>query len=220
MIKTINHLHQASKYINEGSLVLLDLDDTLFICCNNGKDKWHSYDPNERFRKRIMNAVGNTLKIKDNKFYSYNNPYWNWVVREYNKDIAWANYRLISQCDLNIFRAWNNKCDNIWGLTSRGFEISTITEAALKRLGYNFKRTKGITGPIHSRSYRTGLSRSKQIIYCGGADKGEIVEWLPTCLFYRIIIIDDQLNNIKSVHDSLPVYNQRNFIGLHYDRNS
>jgi len=189
-----------------------DLDNTIIY--------YDKRDPNKLFNELWVKY---NLKrfLKNGRFYGYYNPQYLSAVRDFNNNVIInTNYHKMP----GFNRAWllsgNSKL-----ITARGIELNKTTRIALKHLCiYNIEDVVPGNKKYYSRPFkgmdRAGRSKDGKLLYCGGANKGEVLlGYMPyifnmTYIDCKIRIIDDSLNNlldIQTVFNDLDSNGEFNF---------
>ena len=219
-IKKISDLQEVSNYLRNGSLLLLDIDDTL-ITPDTDK-RFIQECPNREFREKFKGLVDRGyLKHHNNKFMSYCSRKYQWLVKRYNIQIGLIDWKLINNKSPKLIHKWQRKCTTI-GFTARGYETYHTTKNTLRKLKINFGHTKLKRPMVMSNITcgRTGVG-DEGVIFCGGYSKGLVLEWIlePKRLkgIKNIVFVDDSKSNLEDVQDTCKKLNI-NFVGLHYVR--
>lgn len=223
----INTLAKISEYLDRGTLLLLDIDDTLikavstFVVC-----------PNLEFRYKLKEYDFRWYK---GKFYSYNDPRYLTLLKHFNEQIE--KYRWVLTEPLNRYwlKEWKNKSAEVYAFTARGMEVRKFTNHTLKGLGLNFDNQDRINRIIHydTPSNRAGRNYCHNIIYCGGESKAKIFKHINFLkitkvwgkqktyeywsIWPKVVFVDDSLENLEAVELICKQYGIE-FKGLHYVR--
>ena len=155
------------QHLKRDSLLLVDIDDTLIRATG---PKYEC--PNHLFRRRMEGFPARYTK--DGKFKSYFNQNYLNIVKEYNQAVLDANWTDI-EFSSSHFNKWKDRCTVI-GLTARGKELAKVTEQILANNHILFPKHELFVFDYKAESLangRTGLSHTRNILYCGGHDKGE-----------------------------------------------
>ncbi len=209
-IVTIKRLEEVSQYLEKQTLLLLDIDDTLIT--GHHRDG----DPNKAFRDALIHYP------KPHRY--CHKPYIE-LVKAYNTSITTSSWNLTQPNLPKLFKEWTKSTTAVFGFTGRGLEIARETQNTLQNLRINFRRREnGNPYMIPNITGRSG-QHSKHIIYCGGYNKGQVLDWLLAndlgfCIQLAehspIVMVDDQLSNLQSIH-YMCTRNRLPFTGLLYE---
>lgn len=210
----IRSLAQVINYLKRDSLLLVDIDDTLIRATG---PKYEC--PNAIFRKLMSDFPARYTK--DKKFMSYFNQNYLDIVKQFNQAVLEANWTDI-EFSSSHFNKWKDRCDSVVGITARGRELAKVTEQTLRQNHIYFEKHNSLIYDQNAdplANGRTGLSPTRNILYCGGHDKGDVLFNYLAFGFLSchpgIVMVDDSMTGLKQVEKvcndfSIP------FIGLHY----
>lgn len=201
----IKAIAQVENYVDEKTLVVYDLDNTVYRPVQLiGRDEWfEAHLKREQLGTRdFKQALATTLEVYD-KVHEISQVI---PVEENLADI------------ISIMQAKND----VIALTARGGNLATATIRQLNSINVDFNKGKFKDQnfdllPQQSLASRKALSNSG-IVFCNGGDKGEYLKDYLDKIGYRpqrIVCVEDKeinLDKIKKMTDSLGI----DFIGLHY----
>lgn len=194
------HFSSIVEYVQDDTLVLLDIDDTLLIPVQTlGTDVWfcsrlHHYQeefsPKDALDKALAEweSVRHLTKVK--------------TVEEGTEKIV---------ADLQ------NRGFKVMGLTSQGLALATCTVNQLHSLGIDLAKT----APSQEDHYfinRLGNLYRGGILFTSGTAKGKSLLKLLEAIQYtpkRIVFINDKATHLRDVEETVEAFGYE-FIGLRY----
>ncbi len=184
-IVEIKNFHEISNHIQENTLLIYDIDNTL-IELNQllGCDQWFNYKlkKHQKAGMEFQRALETTLNeweaiqhLTSCRPVEPSTPY----------IVADAQERFQSIC-----------------LTSRGLALASRTIQLLKEAGFDLSKNSITDSEIHFMCQNEGILFRKGILFTAGRDKGEsLKKLLQACDFVpeRVLFVDDKQNQLLSV---------------------
>jgi hypothetical protein len=201
-IHTINSMQEIKQYIDKDTLILLDLDHTVFEAKNYG------YGHANWFYDRIEKAKG--LGVDEATTIRKIFPHWLHSQKTAQvKPVEAITPALIKQLKAEGYF--------VMGLTSRQVPLVDITIDQLKTIGIDF-RSKRLPIEVISMDFSAPTQMKAGILFCSEYNnKGDVLHAYLDKLKIapkKVLIVDDSMRNIKSViHSYSP---QAVVTGLYY----
>lgn len=199
---TLSSFAAAEKYITADTLVILDLDHTIFEGVNNdyGHGNWF-YD---RVNKGMRNGLSKKEAIE--KFYAH------WLLSQRRTAV-----KPVEPTVLPFIKSLQEKKIPVIGLTSRQTKIAHITLAQLKSLNVNFGTV--LKDDARDKGFLDATLVKESVIFCSDYnDKGRVLlKYLTEQGIHskRIVFIDDEVGNLLSVKKAY-AHSSTEVIALHY----
>ena len=180
----IMDIHEHST--NERTLVLFDLDQTVFEVTGTVHEHWFSH------MCAHARAIGhdNESALKE-------------VLPLYHKAMSQAPAVIPAEHNTAIvIKQLQAQGIPVMGLTARGAELTTSTQKQLSSIGIDFKNTSLAS---HSISFPLAKDTAKLehgILFCGNNSKGDALKALLDAVAYKptkIVFVDDKEHHLKSV---------------------
>lgn len=196
------HFCDINSHIDENTLVLLDIDDTVLIHAQMlGCDEWFLYR-NKALQKEEM-SVSEALEK---------------AVAEYDAIHHLTKMEIVEPGTEAIIDTLQKTGHTVMGLTTRGLGLATRTVQQLKEKGIDLSRTSPGKEEAYIQINGHGVIYRKGVFLTSGTHKGEALFQLCERIGYqpkRILFINDKATHLREIEASA---NQRNipFIGLRY----
>lgn len=200
IIETHNIAKMLS-HVNKNTLVLLDIDNTIIELTQTlGTPQWFSI----YYQQKIKEGMTHEQAMKE-------------TVHIYVKVNHLSNAKPVDTKTAKIIKNLQKKGITILGLTSRDDSLfeTTIKHLSFAEVDFNTGKFKNFATKL------TSGDRSKVqngIIFTGGQNKGDcLIDFLSKVQWYpkKVLFVDDQLKNIKEVHQGLKKVNIP-FKGIRY----
>lgn len=201
-IVDISSITQINEHLRNDSLVIFDLDNTIFEPTQElGNDQW--------FRQRIRDYRNTGL----DKEVSVEHALIEWLSIQ-----GVTKMKLVEEQSIPMISMLQDSGRSVMGLTTRGMEVSVQTLHHLKKLGVHLSFTSPFQKEHVFMNGPRGVLFKKGILFTSGTNKGsalfnflEHADFVPK----HIIFINDKASNLKEVEDfcfdkKIP------FIGLRY----
>ena len=213
VIKEISQIEEIVPYIDNHTLLVLDLDNTLIEPEQHiASDQWFDL----RFKEYLTSEKNQEAALSQ-------------LLKTYNRSKDLTNEKLIETKSADIVKKFQKKGNIVLGLTSRGKDIYDSTLRHLTSVGINLSHQdlKKISYPFlqgeSSHAYQ-GL------IMCGGQNKGrslvEYINYLKThpplkqkfSQINKIVYVDDKSKYLEQIKENLHVLGFDSFFGFRYAR--
>lgn len=189
-IHETNNISEILPHVQEGTLLVFDLDNTLIETKQSlGSDQWFTDYLHQQKTKGLNSeeALVHTLKYYDQ-------------VHDIS-DVALVDANIIQ-----MLSKLEKEGAIILGLTTRGARLKEATFRQLASVGIHFKPVKGHEAPYRLKiSSKDGLVESG-IIFVSGAHKGKsLVEYLNHLKLQpkHIVFVDDKHKNVSDVQQAV-----------------
>ncbi len=196
------HFCDINSHVDEETLVILDIDDTVLIHAQMlGCDEWFLY------RNKMRQNEGMSFSEALEK-----------TVAEYDAIHYLTQMEIVEPGTEAIIDALQKKGYTVMGLTTRGLGLATRTVHQLKEKGIDLTRTCPGTEEAYFQIKGHGVIYRKGVLLTSGTHKGEALFRLCERIGYepkRIVFLNDKSTHIKEIEDYAK---QRNipFLGLRY----
>lgn len=196
-----NNLADITPHVNSETLVIFDLDDTVFRAPSMlGNDAWVTYQLNIKVKQGLTydQATQEILPL--------------YYIIQY-----FTQLELIDSKTTELFRDLQNKNIKVMALTARSMPLVDRTQQELERMGIFFSKTAPYThdlalGITHAARYSNG------IIFGANNDKGKLLfQFLDTVGYQpkKIIFIDDKSSNVQILERVVESHGIA-FVGVRY----
>lgn len=194
------HFSSIIQYVDEDTLVLLDIDDTLLIPVQTlGTDVWFCHRLKEH--KKTLSS----MEALDKSIAEWEG------IRQLTK------VKIVEEGTEKIISELQSKNIPVMGLTTQGLALATCTVHQLKTLDIDLSRTAPSKEDHyfinkHGNLYREG------ILFTSGTPKGPSLLKLFESMQYfpkRIVFINDKATHLKDVEEAVEAKGYE-FIGLRY----
>lgn len=194
------HFSSIVQYIEEDTLVLLDIDDTLLIPVQAlGTDVW--------FCARL-NQYKETLSPKE----ALDKTLAEWeAIRQLTK------VKIVEEGTERIISDLQSKNIPVMGLTTQGLALATCTVNQLHTLDIDLTKTAPSNEDHYFINHHGNLYRHG-ILFTSGTPKGKALLKLLEAMQYfpkRIVFINDKATHLRDVEETVEA-NGYEFIGLRY----
>ena len=201
-IHTINSMQEIKKYIDKETLILLDLDHTIF----EGKN--YGYGHANWFYDRV--EKGKALGIDETTTIGKIFPHW--LHSQKN-----AQVKPVEPFTPTMIKQLQSEGYFLMGLTSRQVPLVDITINQLKKIDIDFS-SKQLSNETLNMSFNAPTQMKAGILFCSDYNnKGDVLHAYLDKLNIvpkKILIVDDSMRNIQSVIRS---YSQQATVtGLYY----
>ncbi len=201
-VHTIKSMQEIEKYIDKETLILLDLDHTVF----EGKD--YGYGHANWFYDRI--EKGKTVGIEETQTIKKIFPHWLYSQKN-------AQVKPVEPLTPKLIQQLQSQGYFVMGLTSRQVPLVDITINQLKSINIDFS-SKQLPQKTLTIGFNAPTQMKAGILFCSEYNnKGEVLHAYLDKLHInpkKMLIVDDSLRNIQSVINS---YSQQSaVIGLYY----
>jgi len=201
-IVEVQNFKEITSHLTPGTLVILDIDDTLLIPVQMlGCDEWFTH----QYKKFINEGMSQKAALKKS-------------LRE------WEAIRYVTHMELpeaktdEIVRSMQDQGYVVMGLTTQTFTLCFITSHQLKENNINLS----LSGPCKTDYYfnqgELGVLYRKGVLFTSGSPKGTALFTLCEKLAYkpkRILFINDKASHLKDIEE-IAEKNNVEFIGLRY----
>lgn len=198
-----NDFETLVPHVQPGTLVVLDLDDTVMTTVGHlGSQAWVNYMIARLMKKGLDlgDALGITASLQLLFYTQISMVPVEQKIPEIIKDLQNNNVPVIA-------------------LTSRTLAIEEVTLKQLDSIGVDFSNNTLYQGKI-KRGITSLALYADGIIFCTGNDKGQILFQFLDAIGYvpqKIVFVDDQLKNVIKV-ESAAEQRGIDFVGIHYKR--
>ncbi len=206
-IQEIIYFEQIEKYVDQYTLVVLDLDDTIQIPLQTiGKDKWFY----EYYSRELKNGLVHEAALHK-------------TIQQYNKVHQLSFVKAVEPVTPGIIRSIQNRGIHVIALTTRGINIADATVRQLNSIGVSFNNSifKDIKLSLDDSDNIKNIPAAiaiNGIIFCNGNDKGRcLLTYLEQIRLrpIKIIFVDDKLKNLHDVANAVKSSDVI-YYGLHY----
>ena len=179
MLHEIYKLKEIEKHLTEGSLIALDLDDTLITASTyHGSMKWAD-DLIKKYQKegyKIEEAITQTIELWQNA-------------------LSGVKMKLTEENSVDLINKWKES-SSVIGLTARDFVTKNETHQSLKSHQISFS----LFNDFNHAFYEKG------ILFCSGEDKKKLLSsFIKQAMKKKpekILIVDDKKENLEKILDS------------------
>lgn len=193
------HFSELCQYVTPGTLVLLDIDDTLLIPVQTlGNDAWFQYHLQQL--KTECGEVGFDRALGD----------WE-AVRQLTQ------VKIVEEGTEKIVAELQKNHVIVMGLTTQGLALATCTVNQLNALNIDLMKTAP-SREDHFFINQHGVLYRKGILFTSGTPKGPALVKLLDILQFRpekIVFINDKASHLEDVETSMIALGIE-FIGLRY----
>lgn len=202
-IRETYHFRDILKVIQEGDLVVLDIDDTLMVPVQSlGCDVW--------FRSRLKHweAVGQSPKEALEK-----------ALAEWEGIRHLTKMELVEPDIADVVKKMQDDKYAVIALSTQGLALTTRTYQQLKELGVDM----ALAAPRKTDDYfingNEGVLYRKGILSTAGTCKGDALKtWIQRAelpIPKRIVFINDKLSHVKDV-EKYTTHDKIDYLGLRY----
>ena len=200
-ILEMNHMHSLTNYIQEGDLIIFDIDNTIMEPTQElGSDQW--------FRHRISFHVRKGKDASD----ALEKALAEWEAVQNITDV-----KLVEDSIATFIQDLQKQNHLVMGLTTRGISLATRTFYQLQSLNVDLEKTCFTQQEIPFLNEHTVLLR-KGVLFTSGTHKGKALFKLldlADCHPKRIIFINDKATHLQQVEETAKL-RKTPFIGLRY----
>lgn len=188
--------------VDQQTLVLFDLDQTVFEVTGHVHEHWFSHMLNHA--RMLGHDDESALKT---------------VVPLYCNEMSQAPAVIpVEPETVDVIRQLQTRGFSVIGLTARGTELISSTQKQLNNIGVNFDLTKIAPHNLIIPMTRGNAIFEHGILFCGPNNKGDALKALLDAVAYKptkIVFIDDKEHHLKSV---MNMAQQRgiDFVGIRY----
>lgn len=197
----IQKLEEALTYIDSSTLVVLDIDDTLMVPAQMlGGDCWFRQEmkrlqkSGDSFEKALARTLPNYMKLQH--------------VLEVNP---------VEPVTAAVVQKFQQRAQNVIGLTTRSTELAYRTFEQLKGLGIDLAKAS-IKDSTIGLSTHFAYSYIEGVLFTQVKHKGQMLKELCQALDYhpqKIIFINDKLKYVAQLEETFPEMGIT-YLGLRY----
>lgn len=196
------HFSDITKYANEETLLLIDIDDTLLITKQMlGCDEWfklrldHHLEQMGEFRPALEKALAE------------------WEgIRHYSE------MEIVEEGTESVIEALQKGGFPMMGLTTQGLALATRTSQQLAKVGIDLKKSAPADKDVYLLQEGHGVLYRNGILFTSGTKKGESFVKLMDAIgadFKRVVFINDKDTHLADLEKSAEERGIE-FIGLRY----
>lgn len=202
-VQTIYSMQEVEQYVDRNTLVLFDLDNTLF------EGKVNAYGHANWFNDYL--EEGMAIGIDKRKIIEKCYPHW--VLSQYRTEV-----KPVEEITPSLIKRLQTQGIMVLGLTSRQMALAQRTLEQIKSLDITFIHPSLPAEPI-GITIKAPTLMQEGVIFCSDyLDKGTVLKtylkmlgWTPK----KLLIVDDGLSNLHSI---LQAFNDKSVevVALHY----
>jgi FMN phosphatase YigB (HAD superfamily) len=201
-LKETNDITHVAEYLEEHTLFVFDLDNTLIETAQHlGSDQWFSYQLESHLAQGL--SIEETLEqILPKLSYVYNK----------------TDLRLVDPCIPDLLKRMKQKHVHMIGLTKRDPKFAKRTIEQLESVHIDFSQTAHFKESFVFDELKGSLYQNGVIFIAENGDKGPHMEAFLKRLSKmpkKIVMIDDKLSHVESVSRAVEKLNIP-FVGIRY----
>lgn len=200
-IQEVESLSQVDPLLRSGDLLVLDIDNTLVVPCQQlGSDQWFYHRLNQLMQAGMENKPALEQSLRD----------WHAVQ-------ALTKVRPCESCSADWVQAWQSRGMPVMGLTTRGLGLSQITIDQLESLKIDLKGT----APVKDERFYLnpwGVLLRRGILFTAGTHKGRaFMKFLDDTQMrpQRVVFVNDKASHLKELQQTVEERGI-DFLGLRY----
>ncbi len=200
-IQQVESLSQVNSLLQSEDLLILDIDNTLVIPCQQlGSDQWFYH----RLHQLALAGLETKTALEQ-------------ALRDWHAVQAVTKVRPCESCSSDWVRAWQNRGLAVMGLTTRGLGLSQITIDQLESIQIDLK----ITAPCKEERFYLnpwGVLLRRGILFTAGTHKGQaLMKFLDELQMSpkRIVFVNDKASHLQELQETVEERGIE-FLGLRY----
>ncbi len=190
------HFNDLQSRVNQETLVILDIDDTLLIPKQTlGTDVWFRYELKQNEKRGVDDPLDKTLGL--------------WEAIRHITEVE-----IVEEGSDLLVEELQNQGISVMGLTTQGLALATRTVKQLQSLHFDLFKT----APVKVDWYGEGALFRKGILFTAGTNKGAaLLRFLdqnglaPT----QVVFVNDKWTHLREVEEALEKRGIP-FLGLRY----
>ncbi|HSX04575.1 MAG TPA: DUF2608 domain-containing protein [Rhabdochlamydiaceae bacterium] len=201
-IVEIDHFNELPDYVDEKTLLLLDIDDTLIIPRQAlGTDIW-LLDRANQYKNSGLNPSAAFEK----------------ALSEWEAVRLLTKVKLVEEDTASVIQELQKKGVSMMGITAQGLALATRTLKQLGELGIDLQQAAPTQDDLYFFSENHGMLFRKGIFFLAGKSKGKsFLTFLDRLRIRpeRVVLIDDKLSTLTEMEQALDAEHIP-FVGLRY----
>lgn len=198
----VKNFKEINTYVTPGTLVVLDIDDTLLIPVQTlGTDVWYRYQLDKHKKEGLSpsEALEKTLAEWEG-------------IRHLTK------IKIVEEGTDQVIKNLQAQGRPVMGLSTQGLALATRTVQQLNSLNIDLSLTPPMKDDLYFINGSHGVLYRNGIMFTSGTHKGKALEYLLNKACYRpqqVVFINDKASHLKELAESVESLGMK-FIGLRY----